>query len=89
MDNQTIMSLVTVVITLIFGIIAKKIPKYSNKLIPIQNIVIGVTMAIINYIFTKDLSLAITVSGLTAGGMYDIVSNLNKLIKENKETEVI
>ncbi len=83
MEINEIFSIVTFVVTLIMGFIAKKQPKISNKIIPIQNLVIGVIMAIIEFIITKDFKVSIAVSGLLAGGTYDIVHNLNKL----KESE--
>lgn len=79
MEITEILTLVTFIVTLICGFITKKIPKVSNKIIPIQNLTIGIIMAIIDYILTKDFSLAITTSGLLAGGAYDIVHNLNKI----------
>lgn len=84
METNEIFSIVTFVVTLIMGFIAKKQPKISNKIIPIQNLVIGVIMAIIEFIITKDFKVSIAVSGLLAGGTYDIVHNLNKLREENK-----
>ena len=51
----------------------------NNNLIPIQNLVIGVIIAIIEFIITKDFKVSIAVSGLLAGGTYDIVHNLNKI----------
>ena len=50
-----------------------------NNLIPIQNILIGVIVAIIEFIITKDFSVAIALSGLIAGGAYDIGNNLKKI----------
>lgn len=76
---ESIMSIVTMLITWILGIVSKRVPFIKNNLIPIQNILIGVVMAIINWIITKDFSTAIAISGLTAGGMYDVVSNLSKM----------
>jgi hypothetical protein len=38
-----------------------------------------VIVAIIEWIITKDFSTAIALSGLLAGGTYDILHNLNKL----------
>lgn len=81
MELEYIISLATIITTLILGIIAKKNPKMSNKLIPIQNLAIGVIVAIVEWIITKDFKIAIMLSGLVAGGTYDIVHNLNKLIK--------
>ena len=84
MELETIMQLVTILATLILGVISKKSTFISNNLIPIQNIVIGLVMAIINLIITKDFSSAIALSGLVAGGTYDIVHNLEKIIRKEK-----
>ena len=80
MDINYIISLITVVITLIAGEITKKYPNIDKKkVIPIQNILIGIIIAIVNWIVTKDFNLAIAGSGLFAGGMYDLLSNLKSL----------
>lgn len=81
MELEYIVSLVTILVTFILGIISKKNPKLSNKIIPIQNLFVGLIVALIEFIITKDFKVAIALSGLIAGGTYDIVHNLNKLIK--------
>lgn len=81
MELEYLVSLVTVLVTIILGIISKKTPKISNNLIPIQNLIVGIIVAIIEWIITKDFKVAIALSGLLAGGAYDIVHNLNKLKK--------
>lgn len=81
MELEYIVSLVTILVTFVLGIISKKNPKLSNKIIPIQNLFVGLIVALIEFIITKDFKLAIALSGLIAGGTYDIVHNLNKLIK--------
>lgn len=83
MELTEILTIVTFVITLIFGVIAKKHPKVKNNIIPVQNLCIGLVMAIIEWIITKDFSTAIAVSGLMAGGTYDLVHNLN-IMKEGE-----
>ena len=83
MELNEILTIVTFVVTLICGIITKKNPKINNYIIPVQNIAIGLIIAIIEWIITKDFSTAILLSGLTAGGTYDLVNNLNKM-KEGK-----
>lgn len=83
MELNEILTIVTFIVTLICGIITKKNPKISNYIIPVQNISIGLIIAIIEWIITKDFSTAILLSGLTAGGTYDLVNNLNKM-KEGK-----
>lgn len=84
MDINTIMVLVTILVTYICGLIAKKHPKFNNKLIPVQNLLIGIIVAVINYIITKDFNASILVAGLMTGGAYDLGKNLNDLLKEEK-----
>ena len=79
MEFNEILTIVTFLVTLICGVITKKLPKISNKIIPIQNLAIGLIIAIVEWIITKDFSVAIALSGLLAGGSYDIVHNLNKI----------
>ena len=79
MEFSEILAIVTFGVTLICGIITKKIPKISNKIIPIQNLAIGIIIAIVEWIITKDFSVAIALSGVLAGGSYDILHNLNKI----------
>ena len=81
MELEYVVNLVTVLVTLVFGIISKKNPKISNKIIPLQNLVIGILVSLIDWIITKDFKVSINLSGIFAGGTYDIVHNLNKLIK--------
>lgn len=81
MEFETIMQLVTILVTLVLGVVSKKSTFISNNLIPVQNIIIGLLMAIISWIITKDFSVAITLSGILAGGIYDIPTNLLKLKK--------
>ena len=81
MELSTLISLVTVIVTWVLGVISKKYTKLNNKLIPIQNILIGLIVALIEWIVTKDFKVAIALSGIIAGGTYDIFHNLEKLIK--------
>lgn len=79
MGITEIITLVTFVVTYACGILVKRMPQISNKLIPIQNLAIGVIVAIIEWIITKDFSTAIALSGVMAGGVYDIGHNIKKL----------
>ncbi len=81
MNLDTLVSLVTIIITWGLGVISKKYTKLNNKLIPIQNILIGLIVALIEWIATKDFSTAIALSGLIAGGSYDIFHNLEKIVR--------
>ena len=80
MELSTLISLVTIIVTWVLGILAKKSTFINNKLIPIQNILIGVIVAGIEWIVTKDFSTAIALSGIIAGGSYDVVHNLEKIV---------
>ena len=79
MTLEAIIMLVTMVVTFFCGLIAKKVSWFNTNLIPIQNILIGGIVAVIEWIITKDFSTAIAVSGLIAGGIYDIGHNLQKM----------
>lgn len=81
MELSTLMSLVTIIVTWILGVLAKKSTFINNKLIPIQNILIGVIVALIEWIVTKDFSTAIALSGIIAGGSYDVFHNLEKIVR--------
>ena len=84
MGITEIIAIVTFVVTYICGIIVKKIPQISNKLIPLQNLVIGLIVALIEWGITKDFSTAIMLSGLLAGGVYDIENNLKKIFSQSE-----
>lgn len=82
MEVSTLISLVTIIVTWLLGIVSKKYTKLNNKLIPIQNILIGLIVALIEWIVTKDFKVAIALSGIFAGGAYDVINNINKMIRE-------
>ena len=81
MELEYLISLITILVTFILGIISKRNPKISNKIIPIQNLAVGTIVAIVEFIITKDFKTSIMLSGLLAGGTYDLVHNLKDLIK--------
>lgn len=82
---HNIFMIVTFLVTFVLGIIAKKIPKIKDELIPIQNLIVGIISSLIYFFITKDFSLAITSVGLFTGGIYDIANNVNKIVKTKKE----
>lgn len=82
MEVVQIISIVTFIVTIIFGTLSKKSKFISNNLIPLQNLLIGVIVSLVEYIITKDFNLALTLSGVLAGGAYDIVHNLNKILNK-------
>ena len=84
MELTDILTMVTIIVTWILGIVSKKSKFINNNLIPIQNILIGVVVAIIEWIITKDFKVAIALSGLFAGGVYDVINNLDKMIRKGE-----
>lgn len=81
MELSTLISLVTIIVTWLLGMISKQYTKLNNKLIPIQNILVGLIVAVIEWIVTKDFKVAIALSGIIAGGTYDVFHNLEKIVK--------
>ena len=82
MTLESIITLVTIIVTFLCGVIAKKVSWFNNYLIPIQNITIGVIVAGVEWLITKDFSMAIALSGIIAGGTYDILHNLEKIVRK-------
>lgn len=85
MELNEIITIVTILVTWVLGFLSKKSTFIKNELIPIQNILVGIVVAIIEWIITKDFSTALALSGLIAGGSYDIFHNLEKMIRKNNE----
>ena len=92
MDLENIVGVITFVVALILGYFAKKSNFiknslvtffFVNEMIPIQNVIVGILVALIEWIITKDFNEAIILSGLIAGGTYDIFHNLQKIVKNN------
>jgi len=80
METSYIVGIITVIVTLIAGEITKKYPNIDKKkVIPVQNMIIGILVAIAMWIITKDFNVAIAGSGLFAGGIYDLLSNFKEL----------
>lgn len=84
MELSTLISLVTILVTWLLGYISKRSTWVNNRIIPIQNILIGLIVAIVEWIVTKDFKLAIALSGIIAGGTYDVFHNLEKIVKESR-----
>lgn len=78
---------VTLIVTWLMGVFAKKNKYISTHLIPVQNLVIGIIMTIVYWIISKDFEAALMVTGSLAGGLYDIVHNLQKLMESNEEVQ--
>lgn len=85
MELTTIINAATFALALILGELGKKYNFIKKNMIPIQNIGIGIFVACIEFIITKDFKMSIMLSGITAGGVYDIFHNLNKILNKDGE----
>ena len=81
MDVSTIISIVTIFVTFVCGLVAKRLSWFNSKLIPIQNLLIGLIAGIIYYFMTRDINLVIMSIGLGTGGTYDLLKNLKQVLK--------
>ena len=81
MNFDNILMIITMIVSFVLATISKKYKFISNNLIPLQNTLVGLIVAIIEWIITKDFEVALALSGVIAGGTYDVVHNLQKLRK--------
>ena len=86
MVKENIIEIITVLITLVLGYVAKRNPKFNNKRIPVQNLLIGLASFVINFIITRDINGSLVFSGLLAGGTYDLLKNLKKISDDDELT---
>ena len=76
--KEMIMSIVTALITYLFGILSKKFNWIESKYIPIQNVIIGVVAGMICYMLKvteADLLTSIIyciIGAMASGGTYDL-----------------
>ena len=82
MELTEILTFVTILVTWVLGWASKKSTFIKNELIPLQNILVGVIIALIEWAITKDFSTAIALSGVLAGGLYDIPNNFKKILQK-------
>lgn len=82
METVDIITLTTFLVSFILGIFSKKSSFIKNEMIPIQNLVVGLIVAVVEWIITKDFQMAIMLSGILAGGAYDVFHNLEKIVKK-------
>lgn len=86
--EKNIIEIVTIVVTLILGLLTKKYTNLSSKKIPIQNLLIGIIVAIVEFIITKDFNTALVFSGLAGGGTYDLGKNLIAIFSKKVEPKI-
>lgn len=79
---EIFVTLTTMVVVWILGKVSKKSPYVNNNLIIFQNIFVGLTVFILYFICTKDISIAVALSGIFATTGYDMLHNAEKLIQQ-------
>lgn len=80
-------TLVTMIVTLILGEISKKHANIKSKMIPLQNLLIGLIVCLIEYAITKDFNAAVAISGIASGGIYDIAKAFSQLFEKDEKGE--
>lgn len=78
---ETIIMMVTQIVVWVLGYFSKKNPNIKNDAIIFQNGIVGIISCVLYFIATKDFSVAIATSGLTADILYNLVHSSYKLIK--------
>ena len=81
---KLITPLVTTLIVILLGQLSKKYEFVNKNLLPIQNNIIAIVIALIEYAFTKDFNALTVASGLFASGAYDVFHGANKDINDKK-----
>lgn len=77
-------TLATILVTLILGQLSKKFELIEKKKIPIQNLFIGLFVFVMQYIITRDLNMAVVVSGIFSGGIYDFGKAIIKIFEKGE-----
>ena len=78
---MSIITIVTAIITYLFGLLSKKVTWFKDEYIPLQNFVIGIVSGIICGLLNIDgmnITTAIITclsSSMAAGGIYDMVKS--------------
>lgn len=77
----------TVIATIIIGQLTKKFTNLQNKQIPLQNITIGIIVCLIEFAITRDINIAVAMSGLISGGTYDLGKAIKLIFNEEEEAD--
>lgn len=77
-NMELIITFITMGITWLLGIISKKSNKISNKIIPLQNIIIMILACSIYYWATGEISVVLASGSPVATLIYDVIHNMMK-----------
>lgn len=81
-NMEVIITVVTAIVTYVFGVLAKKFEWIESKYIPVQNLVVGILAGFLSYSLglAPDLTTALMLclfASLGAGGTHDL-THINK-----------
>ena len=73
---EAIIGLCNIIVTLIFGFLAKRFNWIESKYIPVQNLIVGVLAGILSYLvgLTDNIIISVVsclIGSMAAGGIYD------------------
>lgn len=74
----TITPLVSALVIILLGQLSKKYEFVNKNLLPLQNNLVALIIALVEYAFTKDFNYLTVASGLFASGVYDVVHGVDK-----------
>lgn len=82
---DAIITICTIFMTIIIGELSKRFSWIEKKSIPLQNIIIGLIVCAVQYFITKDINVAVSLSGLMSGGAYDACKAFAMLFSKEEE----
>jgi len=77
-NMELIFTLITMLVTYVFGKIAKKSKVVEDRKIPLQNITVAICMGFVYYLATGDISIVVASGSPIMTLLYDAVHNLKK-----------
>ena len=84
-NMEFIVGLISMIITWLLGKITKRYTKLSNKLIPLQNVIVMVICVAIYYFATGNISTVIAAGSPVATLIYDVLHNAQEYNLEKLE----
>lgn len=78
-------TIITIVVNILLAQLSKKFTNISSKLIPLQTMLVGIAVCVIEYLITKDINTAVMLSGIMSGGAYDLGKAFKNLFVKEEE----
>ena len=78
-------TIATIVVNILLAQLSKKYTNISSKLIPLQTMLVGIIVCLVEYIITKDINTAVMLSGIMSGGTYDLGKSVKGLFSKEEQ----